>query len=131
MDCGPPSGLHILIRKGVPLGDHWLGPHAVLHMSGIWSGHANTMKHVRNLWKGVVHHQGWMSQLEMGVIRVSLDKLVVQTIWVPIRESIYKTTCVSKKIYLTSLLYLHSCLLAFYKTCPQMEVSLSLWSICP
>src|SRR5882724_5751571 len=33
MHCGAPSGLDILIRKWVPLRDHWLGLHAALHMS--------------------------------------------------------------------------------------------------
>src|SRR5882724_6796382 len=106
MDCGTPSGLDILIEKWVPLRVHWLGPHMGLCMSGTWSSHANTMKHVRNLWKGVVHHQGWMSQLETGAIQVSLDKVVVHTIGVPFRENIYKTACISKKDYFTSLLHL-------------------------
>jgi len=39
------------------------------------------------LWKGVAHHQGWMSQLEMGAIQVSPGKVVVQTIAVPFRET--------------------------------------------
>src|SRR5882724_5728910 len=96
----------------------------VLCMSGTWSGHANTMKHVRNLCKCVAHHQGWMSQPGTGAIQVSLDKVVVQTIGVPFRESIYKTTCISKKDYLTSLLQLCSHLLVYYETCPQMKVLL-------
>src|SRR5882724_1503184 len=66
-------------------------------MSGTWSGHANTMKHVRKLWKCVVHHQGWMSQLGMGVIWVLPDKVVVQNTGVPLRENIYKTACICKK----------------------------------
>src|SRR5882724_10887330 len=33
MHCGAPSGLDILIRKWVPLEDHWLGLHMVLCMS--------------------------------------------------------------------------------------------------
>src|SRR5882724_4029608 len=40
-------------------------PHS-LCMSGTWSGHPNTTICVRNLWKAVVLHQGWMSQWEMG-----------------------------------------------------------------
>src|SRR5882724_8126121 len=66
-------------------------------MSGTCSSHANTMKCVRNLWKCVVHHQGWMSQPGTGVIGVSPDKVVVQNTGVPLRENIYKTTCICKK----------------------------------
>src|SRR5882724_9236439 len=46
-----------------------------------------------------------------------------------ISEILYKTTCISKKDYLTSLLYLCSCLLVYYEFCPWTKVSLSLWSI--
>jgi len=128
LDCGTPSGLDTLIRKWVPLGDHWPGPHVALCMSGTWSGHANTMKHARNLWKCVAHHQGWMSQPGTGAIWVSPDKVVVQTIGVPFMESIYQTASISKKDYLTSLLHLCSHLLVYYETHPWMKVSLSLWS---
>ena len=66
MHGGTPSGLDVLIRELVPLRKHWPGPHLVLHMSGTWSGHPNTTIHMGNLWEAVVHHQGWMSQWEMG-----------------------------------------------------------------
>src|SRR5882724_11025856 len=98
----------------------------VLCMSGTWSGHANTMKHVRNLCKCVAHHQGWMSQPGTGAIQVSLDKVVVQTIGVPFRESIYKTTCISKKDYLTSLLYLSSHLWYFMKPVLRQSIIVTL-----
>src|SRR5882724_9691745 len=55
------------------------------------------MKCVRNLWKCVAHHQGWMSQPRMGVIRVSPDKVVVQNTGVLLRENIYKTACICRK----------------------------------
>src|SRR5882724_3518760 len=98
-------------------------------MSGTCSSHANTMKCVRNLWKCVVHHQGWMSQPGTGVIQVSPDKVVVQNTGVPLRENIYKTACICKKglSYLFSISMLTS--LVYFKTCLRMKVSLSLWSI--
>ena len=48
---------------------------------------------------------------------------------VPLRENIYKTTCICKKDYLTSFLYLCSCLLVYLKACLWTKVPLSLWSI--
>ena len=42
MHCGAPSGLDILIGKWVTLGDHCLGLHMALWMSGTWSGHLCT-----------------------------------------------------------------------------------------
>src|SRR5882724_13511143 len=92
-------------------------------MSGTWSGCTDTTKCARNLWKSVVHHQGWMFQLGTGAIWVSLDKVVVQTIGVPFRESKYKTTCISKKDHLTSLLHLCSHLLVYYKTHPKYKTT--------
>ena len=60
MHSGAPSGLEILIGNWVQLRYHWLGFHAMVHMSGTWSSHPNTAIHMRNLWKAVAHHQGWM-----------------------------------------------------------------------
>jgi len=37
-----------------------------LCMSGTWSSHPNTAIRMRNLWKAVAHHQGWMFQWERG-----------------------------------------------------------------
>ena len=58
MHGGTPSGIQVLIGKWVPLGHHWLGIHAMLHMSSTWSSHPNTTIHMMNLWKAVVHLQG-------------------------------------------------------------------------
>jgi len=54
-----PSGLDVANWEMVPIGDHWLGLHMALCMSGTWSGHPNRQQLcMRNLWKAVAHHQG-------------------------------------------------------------------------
>src|SRR5882724_3801181 len=55
------------------------------------------------------------SNWRWGATQVSPDSVVAQTIGGSTQGNIYRTTCISKRNLLTSLLYLQSCLWSFMK----------------
>src|SRR5882724_2299003 len=102
MHSGTSSGLDVLIRKQVPIRDCWPGLHMVLCVSGTWSSHPNGQQYAQEicgrLWCII---RARFPYWKWGATWVSPDAVVVQTIGVPLKENVYKTTCISKKNHLT------------------------------
>jgi len=127
MHCGASSRLDVLIGKWVPIGDCWLGLHMALCMSGTWSSHPNRQQYAWTICGRLWHiARARCPKQKQGVTWVSPDAVVVQTIGVPFKENVCKTTCISKRIILP-LFYLYTHIFGLlWKLSPDESISIIL-----